>query len=465
MGIHSQEQKKHIRFPAREVPVYTRKTSDTGRSIPSASTSSATGYKHMVAASLVCLIGMFYAFPASLIPVNLLQWATCFALFSLLTTPPAWLSFRWIKAADNRVLKALGLGLFTGLAPVWTLSLLTTQQLFIIPLILVSLAAFASHAFSERKSNAMAYSLGLTLPFAGFFLINQEALDLIWFIGWVLALGLIFSATLLRSENTRSVNKTDSSTLKTDLATAIQNANLEVHYQPRYQLKDRKVTKVEALVRWHHPEQGYIEPERIITLAEELGLIHELGIQVLTAACQQLQQWQQQGINLQVSINLSVSQLMSEELYDAVITILKKKGIKTTNLEFELTESQPISSMTLAVEKLNAFKQLGIQISLDDFGSGYATHRYLSELPLDVLKIDRSLMLNLATDTKCQAIAESSIAMAHKLGLSFVAEGVEDAQSLDLLSTYHCDEVQGNYICPALPSTELTPKLLKGISI
>ncbi|WP_051786401.1 EAL domain-containing protein [Endozoicomonas numazuensis] len=465
MGIHSQEQKKHIRFPAREVPAYTLKTTDTEPWVSSASRSSVKGYKQVVAASLICLIGMFYAFPASLIPLHLLEWATCFALFSLLTTPPSWLSFKWIRTADNMILKALGLGLFTGLAPVWTLSLLTTQQLFIIPLILVSLSAFASHAFSGKAINAIAYSLGLIIPFSGFFLLNQEMLDPLWFIGWFLALGLIFSASLLRSENTDGISKIDSTHLKKDLAVAIRNHSLEVHYQPRYQFKHQKIIKVEALVRWHHQEQGYIEPEQIISLAEELGLIHELGHLVLTAACQQLQQWQKQGIDLQVSVNLSVSQLMNEDLHDAVTATLKQTGIKTTHLEFELTESQPITSMNRAVEKLNTFKQLGIKISLDDFGSGYATHYSLSELPLDTLKIDRSLILNLATDKKCQAITESSITMAHKLGMSMVAEGVEDAQTLALLRSYHCDEVQGNFICPALSSTELTPILLKGISI
>ncbi len=465
MGIHSQEQKKHIRFPAREVPVYTQKTPDTQRPESSVSKSSETDHKHLVAASLLCLIGMFYAFPASLKPLGLLQWATSFALFSLMTTPPSWLNLKWLKLTDNLTIKAAGLGLFTGMAPVWTLSLLTTQQLFIIPLMLISLSAVASLLFIREALNAVVYSVGVSLPFAGFFLTNQKDLDPIWFIGWVLAWGLIMVTALYRSSHKEENSSETSDPLKADLAEALKNRNLEVHFQPRYQLKQQKVSKVEALVRWQHPKQGYIEPEKIITLAEELGLIHELGRQVLTTACQQLQQWQKQGLDLHVSVNLSVSQLMSDELYDSVTEILKESGIKATNLEFELTESQPVNSVALAVEKLNALRKLGISISLDDFGSGYATHSYLSDLPLDILKIDRSLIQNLANDKKCQVITESSISMAHKLGLSFVAEGVEDRNSLDLLGTIHCDEVQGNYVCPPLPSRELTPRLIEGISI
>ena len=431
-------------------------------------TSTPSGYKHLLSLSLFSLIVMAALFLSSLNPLHLLEWAVSFSTFE-------WLRKHLPASLKNRfLLKTAGLGLFTGLAPVWVLTLLNIQQLFIVPLLLVALSASALILLSDRKS-AIAYTLGCISPFAAFTLTIHQSLAPIWFIGWLVALGTLLSAYRFHSkslslrrtskDSTLISSSTEELSLAKDLASAIDNNALEIYFQPRFSLITNSVDKVEALVRWNHPDKGYIEPTLVISIAEKTGLINQLGKWVITQSCSQASQWQHQGIAVQVSVNLSAGQLLDNNLHTLISDALNKSQLAPENLELELTESLLIEQFEHAVHSLESIKALGVSVSLDDFGTGYSSLSYLKQLPLDTLKIDRSLIFDLPENERGRAVAESIITMAHRLNLKVVAEGIENSDTIELLRQFQCDEIQGNYICQALPATQLTRKLSDGFTI
>ena len=241
---------------------------------------------------------------------------------------------------------------------------------------------------------------------------------------------------------------------------AIENEELYLHYQPKFDLLQRKVTSCEALLRWQHPTLGFVSPAVFIPIAEQEGQIIELGYWVLQRACQTIARWSQQGVQLdKIAINVSGKQLAHDDFIERVEAILSGFDINISLLEFELTESWLVENLEQAVEKLNRLKQSGITISIDDFGSGYSSLSYLSKLPIDVLKIDRSLISDIAQNLNAQSMVANVIRMAHDMNMQVVVEGVETLEQLLMLEQLKCDLLQGFFIAKPQPEDKLVSTL------
>lgn len=243
--------------------------------------------------------------------------------------------------------------------------------------------------------------------------------------------------------------------LEQALRQALRQQQLEVYYQPKFSLSTNRIIGLEALVRWHHPELGCVSPALFIPLAEKLGLIHQLGEQVLRQVCNQLQQWQQ--IALPVAVNISALQLADQDFLPRLQAILEQSAIQSSLLELELTESCLIpESADYTLNVLTAIKALGLRVSIDDFGTGYSSLSYLRRLPLDALKIDRSFIKELPTNANDSQIALAIIAMAQALGLEVIAEGIEQEAQREFLIAAGCSTGQGFLVSPALPAKDIT---------
>ena len=243
--------------------------------------------------------------------------------------------------------------------------------------------------------------------------------------------------------------------IESALRNALERDEFVLHYQPQVDLASGEIVGMEALIRWQHPEMGMVAPNRFIGVAEETGLIVQIGAWVMREACQQNQAWQQAGLGkLRVAVNLSARQFGAPNLIAEIRAVLAETGLPPACLEIELTESLFMSDVTLAVELLHAMKALGINLSIDDFGTGYSSLSYLSRFPIDVLKIDRSFVAEITRDSNDAAIVASIIALAHNLKLAVIAEGVETEEQLDYLRRHGCDEMQGYYFSRPLPAGE-----------
>ncbi|MGB2925690.1 MAG: EAL domain-containing protein [Limnothrix sp.] len=241
-----------------------------------------------------------------------------------------------------------------------------------------------------------------------------------------------------------NVGKSNLVTLETDLRYALERKEFEVHYQPKMDLQSGKITGAEALLRWYHPQRGAVSPAQFIPLAEETGLIEEIGEFVLNQACRQLKSWQNHGLKtFKMSVNLSARQFNQLNLHQRLSRILIENDIESQDLELELTESTLVQNAEVAVRRLKALKTLGISIAIDDFGTGYSSLSYLQQFPFDKLKIDRSFVHNIHMNKSNSAIITAIISMAHQLGLKVIAEGVENQSELDFLKRHECDELQG----------------------
>jgi len=221
-----------------------------------------------------------------------------------------------------------------------------------------------------------------------------------------------------------------------------------VYYQPKVDLLSKEIVGMEALVRWNHPDMGFMSPGRFIDVAEKTGLIVPLGEYVFEVACQQNNDWQDAGYKrLLVSVNIAAKQLYREDLLQTVKAVLRRTKLDPNWLEFEVTETDLIKNAGLAIDTLTKLKEMGIKISLDDFGTGYSSLSYLKRLPVDTVKIDISFIANLPHDKNDVEITSAIVAMAHSLKLRTIAEGVENKEQLDFLSNLRdgdkCDEVQG----------------------
>ncbi|MFC0213612.1 EAL domain-containing protein [Paenibacillus chartarius] len=241
--------------------------------------------------------------------------------------------------------------------------------------------------------------------------------------------------------------------LQYDLQHALSGGQLSIYYQPKYDVKSHHIVGSEALLRWNHPELGMISPARFIPLAEDSGLINEIGEWILESVCDQIAAWQQNGIYHCVSVNLSVRQFQNGNLVDVVRNALQASEIKTNLLELEITESiaMDIDKVLGTLIELN---RLGVIISIDDFGTGYSSLSYLSKLPVHKLKIDRSFIRDLMSDQSDAAIVSTIVSLAHNMQLKVIAEGVESEEQLKMLDNYRCDEVQGYYFSKPLPLSE-----------
>ena len=243
-----------------------------------------------------------------------------------------------------------------------------------------------------------------------------------------------------------------------------ERGELEIHYQPILDLERDTIAGVEALLRWRHPEKGLLLPDRFLEVAEEAGLIAELGRYVIHHVCTQAMKWRSYGLpELRVAINLSPRQLSDPGLVDSIARILKETGINPAKLEFEITESMLISDPEAAVETLQALKSLGVAMAIDDFGTGYSSLSRLKQFPVDSLKIDKSFVHDIQNeDGVNEGIASAVISLAHSLKLKVVAEGVENDTQLRHLRSRGCDEIQGFYLSRPLPAEAMTTMLMAG---
>lgn len=244
-------------------------------------------------------------------------------------------------------------------------------------------------------------------------------------------------------------------TMENALRKAISNQEFQLHYQPKVDMRNDEVMGVEALLRWHHPEMGMVPPNKFIPLCEETGLIVPIGEWVIDEATRQMRLWQEDGIDLSMSINISTVQLNKQDLVEVIKNCIKKNGCQADRLEIELTETSIMDAHERATNMLNEIKSLGVQISMDDFGVGYSSFSYLRNLPIDILKIDHSFVRDITTDQDDAAIISAILAMAHTLNLTVVAEGVETLEQFDFLREKHCDIVQGYLISRPLLEAEL----------
>ena len=244
-----------------------------------------------------------------------------------------------------------------------------------------------------------------------------------------------------------------------ELRSALENGELELHYQPKADVVTGRIIGVEALVRWIHPRHGLLGPEEFVPIAEQTGLIVPLTHWVLDAAMRQCRVWQEQGYELSVAVNLSARSFLDTQLAVNIPLLLAHHQIEPTLLELEVTESTIMLDPVRACTTLERLSEIGLTLSIDDFGTGYSSLANLKRLPVDMIKIDKSFVLEMATEHSDAAIVRSTIELAHNLGLQVIAEGVEDRQIWDELARLGCDYAQGFYLSRPLPADKLTRKL------
>jgi diguanylate cyclase (GGDEF)-like protein len=248
--------------------------------------------------------------------------------------------------------------------------------------------------------------------------------------------------------------------LESDLRHALERGEFLLHYQPKVETATGRVIGTEALLRWNHPLRGLIPPMDFIPLAEETGLIVPIGEWVLATACARNKAWQNQTeIKLTVAVNLSARQFWDPMLLKKLTRIIRSSGIEPSTLELELTESMVMSNGEGGVNVLQKLKSIGVQIAIDDFGVGYSSLAYLKRFPIDILKVDRSFIRDIPTESSDMKIVRAIVVMAHSLGLKVVAEGVETAAQLSFLRAQHCDAVQGFFLYRPLPEAEVASVL------
>jgi diguanylate cyclase (GGDEF)-like protein/PAS domain S-box-containing protein len=251
--------------------------------------------------------------------------------------------------------------------------------------------------------------------------------------------------------------------MSTSLRVALENQEFELHYQPKACLKSGTLSGMEALIRWRHPERGMISPTRFIPVAEECGLIGAIGAWVLDEACRQIRQWQEEGLEpRKVAVNLSAAQCRGDDIQKRIKAALETYGLRGDCLEVEITESIVMHDADTAIRTFWELREMGVHVAIDDFGTGYSSLSYLKKFPIESLKIDKSFVDDIDTDPNDVEIICAIIAMAHSLGLSVVAEGVETAAQLDFLRRAGCNEMQGYYFSRPIPAGEMATMLRAG---
>jgi diguanylate cyclase (GGDEF)-like protein/PAS domain S-box-containing protein len=258
---------------------------------------------------------------------------------------------------------------------------------------------------------------------------------------------------------TESLNATSTRrlVLESKLRNAVEQNRLHLVYQPKVDLRSGRVIGMEALLRWVEPDLGFVPPDEFIPLAEEIGCISKVGRWVLLDACRQNKEWQDRGLgSVPVSVNVSSRQFSDTDLLEVVTEVLEETGLEPQWLELEITESAMLEDEVTTTQTLKLIRERGVRVSLDDFGTGFSSLSYLRRLSLDTLKIDRSFVMDLPDDDDAKGIFEAIIVMAHVLGLTVIAEGVETEEQRDFLRSIECDEIQGYLVSKPVPPDEFT---------
>lgn len=242
--------------------------------------------------------------------------------------------------------------------------------------------------------------------------------------------------------------------LASDLRVAIEKSEIQLFYQPQLELASGKVIGVEALLRWRHPQHGFVPPDQLVVLAEQRGLIHMLTHWVLGTAMKQCEIWHASGRKLTVSVNLSVYNLQSDKLLVEIDRLLAMHAVDPRYLVLEVTESAMMTNPKRAIEALTKLNQRGMQIAIDDYGTGYSSLAYIKQLPVYELKIDKSFVMNMASDANDSMIVKSTVDLAHNLGLRVVAEGIETATVEAMLREYGCELGQGYFYSKPIPAKD-----------
>ena len=244
--------------------------------------------------------------------------------------------------------------------------------------------------------------------------------------------------------------------LQQDLKLALKHEELEVYYQPKFDLERNHYDGMEALVRWNHPTHGFIPPFEFIKIAEESNLIIELGNWILEQSCRFIKEFNQtHHTDYCVSVNVSTIQLLNEDFEKSVLDILAATGLDPRYLELEITETVFMNSMDIAYDKLNFFREKNINIALDDFGTGYSSLTYLKSLPITTVKLDKSFVDDIAYNDISFEVVDNVIQIARSIGLTIVVEGVETKEQLQILKNLRCHKIQGYYFSRPVPVVDL----------
>ena len=249
-------------------------------------------------------------------------------------------------------------------------------------------------------------------------------------------------------------------TLESSLRLALDRQELFLVYQPQMDIGTGRITGLEALLRWQHPELGLVPPDKFIRIAENSGLIMPIGEWVLSTACSQARKWQDEGLPaMPVAVNVSAVQFRQEGFRELIKRVLHETGLASEYLELELTESLLLSNADVTFSVLQELKAMGLKLAIDDFGTGYSSFSYLKHFPVSKLKIDRSFVRDVAVNPDDAAITSAIISMAKSLNLKVIAEGVENEAQMSFLRAHHCDEIQGYYFSMPLSTNEVVNKL------
>jgi diguanylate cyclase (GGDEF)-like protein len=260
--------------------------------------------------------------------------------------------------------------------------------------------------------------------------------------------------------NVRAVER---HSIEASLREAIENDEFVLHYQPKVDLETGAITGAEALIRWTHPTRGVLSPDQFVPIAEDSGLIRQIGTWVLREACRQARSWLDQGLPpITMAVNVSASELSDETYVQRLFATLSETGMEPDFLELELTESVLMKHAHSAAIILQALRRTGIRVALDDFGTGYSSLSYLRDFPIDSVKIDRSFVNEVTSLQEDTSIVKAVISMAQSLGLRVVAEGVENLDQFQFLRAHSCDEAQGFLFSRAVPPDEFATLLESG---
>ncbi len=250
--------------------------------------------------------------------------------------------------------------------------------------------------------------------------------------------------------------------MEVQLRQALQKNEFELYYQPQINVATNKITGCEALLRWNHPKRGLVPPFEFIPIAEETGLIQAIGEWVIEEACRQQSLWREKGVaNLKMGVNISSRQFTSKNLLGSIKNSIDQSGIDPDKLDLELTESSVMENVDDAIRILRSLKDMGLSLSIDDFGTGYSSLAYLKQFPIDRLKIDRSFVRDIVTDSEDAAIVTATISLSYNLHMAVIAEGVESKEQIEFLKHRGCVEMQGYHFCRPLPVSEITEFLMK----